>query len=197
MGREFELKYRTDPSTIPVIQEKYGPFSAITMKTVYYDTPSRILRPRRWTLRKRMENGVPVCTLKTPGADGSRGEWEVSCQTIEAAIPMLLALGAPAELTELTAEGLEPTCGVRFTRLAANVSFGESVLELALDRGEFLGGDRTAPFAEVEVELKQGRDQDAMAFGGELARLYGLQEEPDSKLKRALELAAAAERDVG
>lgn len=190
MGREFELKYRATPELLSAIREKYGPFTEIAMNTVYYDTPDGVLRPRRWTLRRRMENGTPVCTLKTPGSHGSRGEWEVACPEVMEAVPQLIALGAPRELEELTRGGVRPTCAVRFTRLAAQVSRGESRLELALDQGEFLGGSKTAPFAEVEVELKQGRDEDAAAFAGELARAYGLAEEPDSKLKRALALCA-------
>lgn len=171
------------------IREKYGPFTTITMKTVYYDTLSGVLRARRWTLRRRMENGQPVCTLKTPGDNNSRGEWEVDCPSIEEAIPLLIEKGAPEELAKLTEEGLVPTCGVRFTRLAAEVAWGESVLELALDQGEFLAGEKTAPFAEAEVELKQGFDGDAVSFGALLARTYGLTEASDSKLKRALALA--------
>lgn len=191
MGREFELKFRATPELLSAIRENYGPFTEIAMNTVYYDTPDGALRPRRWTLRRRMENGTPVCTLKTPGDHGSRGEWEVSCPDVMVAVPRLIALGAPRELEELVRGGVVPTCGVRFTRLAAQVSQGESRLELALDQGAFLGGSKTAPFAEVEVELKQGRDQDAAAFAGELAERYGLTEEPDSKLKRALALLQA------
>ena len=159
------------------------------MKTVYYDTPSGVLRPRRWTLRRRMENGQPVCTLKTPGDNNSRGEWEVDCPSIEEAIPLLIELGAPEELAVLTEEGLVPTCGVCFARLAAEVVWGESVLELALDQGEFVAGEKTAPFAEAEVELKQGSDADAISFGALLAQDFGLTEESDSKLKRARALA--------
>ena len=188
MGREFELKYRATPEQLSAIREKFGPFTEIAMNTVYYDTPDGVLRPRHWTLRRRMENGTPVCTLKIPGTDGGRGEWEVSCPEVSEAVPRLIALGAPRELEVLTRGGVVPTCAVRFTRLAARVFHGESRLELALDQGEFLGGNKTAPFAEVEVELKQGRDQDAAAFAGALTRAYGLTEEPDSKLKRALAL---------
>ena len=74
MGREFELKYRATPEQLSAIREKFGPFTEIAMNTVYYDTPDGALRPRHWTLRRRMENGTPVCTLKIPGTDGGRGE---------------------------------------------------------------------------------------------------------------------------
>lgn len=189
MGREFELKFRADAASLAAIQQKYGPFTTLQMRTAYYDNPAGTLSERHWTLRRRMENGEPVCTVKTPGDNGSRGEWETVCSSVEEAIPALIAMGAPAELAQLTAEGVAETCGVRFTRLAAPVSWGNSVLELALDQGVFIGGSAEEPFAEAEVELKQGADEDAVTFGRLLAQEFGLVPESQSKLKRARDLA--------
>lgn len=190
MGREFEVKYRATPQILCAIHEKYGNFTSLKMKTVYYDTPSGSMKARHWTIRRRMENGTPVCTVKTGAVNGARNEYEVVCTNIQEAIPQLIALGAPAELTKLTADGLIPICGVQFTRLAAPVQFGESILELALDQGEFISGQNSLPFAEVEAELKSGRDEDAILFGKFLASQFGLVPETKSKFKRALELAA-------
>lgn len=189
MGREFELKYRATPAQLAEIQRAFGPFREITMQTSYYDTPDHRLSQRRWTLRRRMENGTAVCTLKIPLPDGSRGEWEVPQENLMAAISELCKLGAPAELEELVQSGITETCGARFTRLAATLSYGESTLELALDQGALLGGGRQLPLCEAEVELKAGRETDAMAFAAQLARIYGLIPEHDSKQKRALALA--------
>ena len=80
-------------------------------------------------------------------------------------------------------------CAARFTRLAADISFGESRLELALDRGTLLGGSKEAPISEVEAELKSGQDADALAFGALLESTYGLAPEQKSKFKRARDLA--------
>ena len=38
MGREFELKFRTDADVLEKIREKYGDFTPISMETTYYDT---------------------------------------------------------------------------------------------------------------------------------------------------------------
>ena len=73
MGREFELKYRADSGNIAAIRAAFGDFSEIRMETVYYDTLDAALSRRRWMLRRRYENGISVCTLKTPLPDGSRG----------------------------------------------------------------------------------------------------------------------------
>jgi len=103
MASEFEVKYRSSPAAMELLEAAYGPFETVTMETAYYDAPGRPLAARYWTLRRRMENGRSICALKTPGEGLLRGEWETECDSIEAAIPALLALGAPEELGTLTA----------------------------------------------------------------------------------------------
>ena len=189
MGREFELKYRATEEQLKNIEAIYGEFREIRMETTYYDAPDGIFSRLHWTLRRRMENGVSVCTLKSNLSDGSRGEWEVEWGDILSAVPRLIAMGAPKELEEYTRDGVSPTCGARFTRKALTLAAGAGTVELALDQGQLLGGGRELPLAEVEVELKQGRDEDAVAFAQTLASRFGLTQEPKSKLRRALELA--------
>ena len=189
MGREFELKYRATEEQLKNIEAIYGGFREIRMETTYYDAPDGIFSRLHWTLRRRMENGVSVCTLKSNLSDGSRGEWEVEWGDILSAVPRLIAMGAPKELEEYTRDGVSPTCGARFTRKALTLAAGAGTVELALDQGQLLGGGQALPFAEVEVELKQGRDEDAVAFAQTLASRFGLTQEPKSTLRRALELA--------
>ena len=140
--KEFELKYQADGSKIAAIREKFGEFTPISMETSYYDTPDLKLAFHHWTLRRRMENGRSVCTLKVPLPDGRRGEWETECDDIHAAIPELCKLGAPADLAVLASESLEAVCGARFRRQACTVHFMGAVLEIALDHGVLFGGSR-------------------------------------------------------
>lgn len=189
MGREFELKYALTEDAFAAIRQRFGGFASIAMETVYYDTPDRDLGKLRWTLRRRLENGVSVCTFKTAGDRGGRGEWETQCGRIEEAIEPLVALGAPEQLKVLAAAGLVSTCGARFTRLAKDIESDGTRMELALDRGAVLGGSREAPLMELEVELKQGSEEEVRRFAGELAREFGLSEEPKSKFARARQLA--------
>ena len=189
MGRELELKFAASSETLDAMEEKYAPLSPITMHTRYFDTPHQAFRKRRWTLRLRLENGRPICTLKTRLSDGSRGEYETESGDIVSAIPVLLEQGAPAELEELAREGLEEVCGARFTRLARIIDVPGGQVELALDRGEFTGGGRTLPFTEAEAELKAGPDEVLARFGRALAEEFSLREEPRSKIQRAMALA--------
>lgn len=189
MGREFELKYGAEASQLEAIREAYGAFSEIRMETTYYDTFDGKLFNRRWTLRQRMENGRSVCTLKTPREDGGRGEWEVEAPGLITGIPMLCKQGAPVDLMVLTVNGIVPTCGARFTRLAKTVELADCTVEIALDRGVLTGRGKEQPLCEVEVELKSGSQEAAVAFAESLAARFGLQAEPLSKFRRAMILA--------
>ena len=189
MGREFELKYRAIPAQLGAILADFTGFREISMETTYYDTPERALAPRHWTLRRRMENGCSICTLKTPCEDGGRLEWETECDDILSAIPELIRLGAPEELTALVSGGVDAVCGARFIRQAALIELENATLELALDRGVLRGGVRMELMAEVEVELKSGDEAEAIAFARTLAAKYGLREEHTSKFRRALALS--------
>ena len=105
------------------------------------------------------------------------------------AIPELIRLGAPIELVGLTARGVTAVCGARITRLAAMVCPEGCAVELALDRGVLTGTGKQLPFAEVEVELKSGSEDAAVAFAKALAEEFRLEEEPRSKFVRAMTLA--------
>ena len=186
MGLEFELKYKADAAVQQRILEDLGPWQECAMATTYYDTPSGSLSARHYTLRCRMENQVPVCTVKTPAGDLARGEWELSGEAdIRRAIPVLCEMGAPADLEELTQEGVLPICGARFLRKTTLLEVGDTLLELAVDQGILFAGEREIPLCEVEVELKAGGMETAAAWASILARRYGLEPEPLSKFKRA------------
>ncbi len=189
MGIEFELKYRANRQQQAAIRQAFaGEEEIYQMHTTYYDTPAGSFSARKCTLRRRMENQRSVCTLKTPGGGHGRREWEVECDSIEEAIEKLCKLGAPEDVLSLAKEGLLPICGARFTRIAKTLTCGQSVLELALDEGFLTGGDRQTPLCEVEVELKEGTQEDCLAFARQIAENFGLQPESGSKFRRALAL---------
>lgn len=189
MGREFEVKYAATLEQIGALKEAFPNLTSIDMESNYYDTPDAKLGQKHWTLRRRYENGVSICTVKTPAANGGRGEWEVRCDRIEDAIPELCKLGAPQELVELTAEGIVDICGARFTRLAGPIDFVYCTAELALDQGVLTGGGRETPLMEVELELKSGSEAALIIFAETLAEKFQLLPESRSKYSRALSLA--------
>lgn len=188
MGIEYELKYAATPQALSQVESDLGgQWHRIQMRTTYYDTADGSLSARKWTLRRRLENGSSVCTLKTPAPQG-RQEYEVLCENIEDGIEELCKLGAPAELLELTAEGVCEVCGAAFTRQAKTVQLAGFTAEIALDQGELFSGENRQPLCELEVELKGGDGKLMQKYAQCLAARYGLRQESKSKFKRALSL---------
>lgn len=192
MGMEFELKYRATPPVLEEIRRSIGgTFAQIPMTTSYYDAPERALSARRWTLRCRREGNARICTLKTPGRDGARGEWECPGDDIRIAVEELCQLSGLEELRALTRNGLVQVCGARFVRRCAMISGAGFQAELALDQGSLFAGERQRKFAEAELELKEGSREALIAYAESFAVRFGLEPEPLSKFARA----AALERE--
>ena len=186
MASEFELKYRADEAVQAGIREALpGIWREIPMATTYYDTPDGALSRNHWTLRHRREGQRDVCTLKTPGANHVRGEWEVEETSITRALVPLSRMSGCLELLELASRGLVAVCGAKFTRWALDVEQPDFTAELALDRGILHSGSREIPLCEVELELKSG-DRNAMeAYARAFAHTYTLEPEGASKYARA------------
>ena len=191
MGVEFELKFLADESVFEELKRESDSWVTYDMATTYYDTPDGQCSQRYWTLRRRFENGLSVCTLKTPAGSQGRNEFETACDDICTALPILCANGAPADLLDMTANGIVEVCGAKFRRLAGRVDVNGTEVELALDKGVLTGGGKELPFVEVEVELKSGDPDTAVAYAKALAHQFHLRSERKSKYKRALDLSRA------
>ena len=190
MGTEFELKFRATPQVLQKAAEDLcGPRQQFSMETTYYDNALGQLSQRHWTLRRRLENGISICTLKTPAPDGGRAEFELECDSIEQALPELCKLSRQPELRLLTAKDVIPVCGAKFQRLAITVSLTDCTVEVALDQGVLFGGNKQIDLCELEVELKSGSRISAVAYAKALAFTYQLEQEHHSKFRRALALA--------
>ena len=190
MGLEYEKKYRASRETLDLVDNALiEPSYPLEMETTYYDTPDGALSAQKITLRRRFENGVSVCTLKTPTGTAARGEFQVEKAEITEAISELCKLSGFDELLTLTAKGVVPVCGAKFARTAREISFGNSTLEVAIDRGVLIGGSKELPLYELEVELLSGEPGDADLYGKLLAAKFSLSEEKLSKFRRALALA--------
>lgn len=189
MGVEYELKYKATPAQLALLRQSVpGPERSISMLTTYYDTSDGALSARNYTLRRRLENGVSVCTLKAPIPGRGRGEWETACQRVEDAIEILCKLGAPQELAVLVQPGVIPICGAEFTRIAKDVILPGFTAELALDQGRLFSAGKQLPLSEAELELKSGSAEAMDAFAAKLAAAMGLAPEQRSKFRRALAL---------
>lgn len=186
MGREFELKYAATPEKLAAISQMWEAWQTISMETTYFDTADGTLSAQHCTLRCRMENGTSVCTMKTPIAGLGRGEWEISSPWCAETVARLFT---NAGQESIAFDDLHPVCGAKFTRRAKVVELPGCTVEIALDAGILIGGERQIPLCELEVEFKAGDENAAIAWAKALAEKFDLQAETGSKFRRASLLA--------
>ena len=196
MGKEQEWKLAVpEPALLDELLAWEGlrPLMAETprvyrMQSAYFDAPDRRFSRRHITIRRRLENETPVVCVKVPlpGPAGCflRGEWETEGDDVAAALPRLVAQGAPAALLE--ADALRCLWRAEFLRRAVLLRFPDgSAAELALDHGTLFGPTRSMPLCELELELKEGAPGETLTLYTALQAHFGLTPEGKSKLARA------------
>ncbi|HWF78339.1 MAG TPA: CHAD domain-containing protein [Caulobacteraceae bacterium] len=136
--------------------------------SIYYDTPKGSLRRAGMALRVRRSGDAFTQTLKD-GGDGafSRGEWETR---LDGPDPDLAVLKhTPAARVLAKAGRLAPVYVVDVRRRTADVTEGDSHIEIAFDEGIAKARGEEAPFAELELELKRGPQWGLFALARRLA----------------------------
>jgi len=123
----------------------------------YYDTPDAALNQARAALRVRQSGDRFIQTLKTQGefVNGAHRrqelEWDLPGPDLDLELLEQTPLRSQVDLGEL-----ELAFETNFQRRIIMLEQAESVIEVALDSGEVLGGKQARPLYEVEFELKAG-----------------------------------------
>lgn len=204
---EAELKLRlADPACLtsiletPLLQEMSSqPPCKQTLETTYYDTPDQSLLKSRLSYRLRLSDGEWVATVKADGtSDGGlhqRAEFNVPVNNPLPEIAPFLTTEIGTRLSEAVGDfPLEPVFSTKFDRHIMNLITPDgSVIELAIDDGEIIAGDKRQAILELELELKAGQPQSLIWLGALLAAEFPLLPERDSKLYRATLLAGLAD----
>lgn len=171
---EIELKLAlptTDISSLakrlartPVLARRKA--THLYLHNVYYDTPAQLLRQQCVSLRVRRigSDAKPrwLQALKIGGSENSalsrRGEWETP---VSGPIPSLEALEA-GPWSDIDPDGsafaaLEPKFVTAFKRMRWRVRRrGGGIVEVALDIGQIVTGEKKAEICELEFELLAG-----------------------------------------
>ncbi len=206
MSIEIELKLSADPEDLPRVLalDALRPLLAAPpvvqqLVSIYYDTPEGALRQRGVALRLRRVGSRWIQTLKSKGQDQdgltTRQELETPSdgQALDFSGLDDAALRAFLE-SEALLRQLKPRFITDFERVTQLLRCADdTVIELAIDRGEVRTGARTAPISEIELELKSG-NQDRLR---EVARLLQgslrLNPESVSKAERGYRLLSPDE----
>jgi CHAD domain-containing protein len=135
--------------------------------STYYDTPPRSLTRAGITLRRRLENGVSRWQLKLPRGEDTRSEIE--------------AIGGPGDPPDTLGElltahllygNVAPVATLRTRREGVRViDESRAVADVTLDIVDVLDdGHAAGRFAELEVELVEGDEDDLEQLGRTLRR---------------------------
>ncbi len=176
-----------------------GRWSDHLQENTYYDSENGSVHRGRIALRHRRVDGRNVVTVKTPATDGTaRHEWECdfdgdSLRDALAKLPIEMEL--PAVKQVISGEtGLIPIAATDYLRRRCEAVYMGTTAEIAIDRGVLSRGALSRTFAEMEIELIEGDQQQVRALAEEIRQRLSLRYEARGKLSRAMHLRAVAPR---
>ncbi len=169
-GKEMEIKMRLDPRRIEALELskllKDAARHQKQFRTVYFDDRRHRLARKGFELRVRSEGQRHVQTVKSVGGV-VRGEWETEVSAFE---PSPAGLSkTPAGKIVKNGARLRPVFALQINRRIWTLSRGDATLEVALDDGSLEAGDERRPICEVELELKNGSEQQLYEVAAEVS----------------------------
>ncbi len=191
MSTEIELKLQLTPKMAKKLAShpllaNIAPQKQRLLNT-YYDTAQLELHARRIAMRFRKKGWQWLLTVKSaePASGGlaMRSEWETQ------ATPGVFDFSHVdneelRHFLEQASGQLEPVFTTDFRRQIWHVPFGESLIELAVDRGTIESRGKSTPICEIELEL----------LSGQVADIFGLTRLLQEKLDLHPAIASKAER---
>ena len=196
MENEIELKLIASPQFAQFLSQEISNFTILTQKNVflsncYYDTPDQFFAKNKMGLRVRQQDNTFTLTLKTNGTVQSglhiRPEYNVP---LNDAHPDLNQLAQVYPLENVQSLSLTALFSTDFQRQSWLIECGNGTqIEVALDQGEIIAQNKTAPICEVEFELKQGNIADLLYFVNELSFACDARLSQRSKAQRGYQLA--------
>jgi inorganic triphosphatase YgiF len=195
MSIEIELKLQITPKTAkkiashPLLSELKS--QKFRLLNTYFDTPSLELHNRKIAMRFRKKGEQWLLTVKSaePACGGlaMRSEWET---TGTPGIFDFSHVDNPSLRNFLneSSKTLEPIFTTDFRRQIWHIPFGESLIEMAIDRGTVESRGKTTPLCEIELELVSGKVADIFALTRALQKDHELCPAITSKAERGYKL---------
>jgi triphosphatase len=203
--KEIELKLEFDPADAarivshPALKASLTPPEERDLVSVYFDTADFALRKAGVYLRVR-DTGThyvqTIKSLKSEAAPMERDEWE---RDITSPRPELGAAEGTALAPLLTPQvraSLRPLFETLIRRKTYLVGSGDSKIEVAIDEGEIVSGQRRRPILELELELKQGETKELFRLARALAETLPLRLAVKTKAERGYELLEPGTHEV-
>ncbi len=198
-NREFELKLALSDDDFdrliahPRLSEPQLERSDKVLKSIYYDTPDLRLRDLGVTLRVRNDGKGFVQTIKADCRfeNGISNPIEVEA-LVDSPEPDLERISDKSLRRKLskavTGSSLAQAFQTVVTRTSYKLETGDSLVELALDRGEARAKRRKTPIREAELELIKGDPGVLLGICQELFAGQAIHLSPMTKAERGYRL---------
>lgn len=195
MSIEIELKLQINPKTARKITE-HPLLSALQpqklrLLNTYFDTPELELHNQKIAVRFRKKGEQWLLTVKSaePASGGlaMRSEWETAASPGNFYFDHVDNLPLRDFLCEASPR-FEPIFTTDFRRQIWHIPFGESLIEMAIDRGVVESKGKTSPLCEIELELLSGKVADIFALTRKLQMEHDLCPAIASKAERGYKL---------
>lgn len=190
-GMEMELKLELDAAGMEDLSGSDlladAPI-AVSQRAIYFDTPDQALLDAGLSLRIRKEGERRVQTVKASGATAGlfvRPEWEFDVADDE---PVLDHTSLVRALIGNGADAITPVFVVENERRQWMIGS----IEISLDDGRVIAGDRETPFVEVELEHKAGDPAAIFALARRIDAVAPVQLGVMSKAERGYRLRGPA-----
>jgi len=204
-SREVELKLECDPADAariaahPALQAGLIPPEEQDLISTYFDTGDFALREVGIYLRVRDIGGRYVQTVKAAKSDTElleRFEWEREISSPQPDLDDAEGTALAPLLTPEVRASLRPLFETRIRRRTYRIERSGSEIEIAIDRGEIVAGQRHSPISEVELELKRGETAELFHLARSLAESTPLRLAVKTKAERGFELLETGTHDV-
>ncbi|MFN3580969.1 MAG: inorganic triphosphatase [Pseudomonas sp.] len=175
MGKETEIKLRASTETLKALREHPllqpgvdGEWQRSELLNQYFDTPARDLARARVALRLRRDGEQMIQTLKSRGQSvaglSERNEWDWYLKEPKLDLALLDDSCWPEALRDIDKNALQPLFTTDFERTKVLLQRESQLdgethvveIEVALDAGRVVAGEREEAIAELELELRAG-----------------------------------------
>ncbi|WP_337188295.1 CHAD domain-containing protein [Phenylobacterium sp.] len=187
---ELELKFQLGAGALEALEGSLFPRAQAKVSQLhatYFDTPGHALRDQGFSLRVRRKGETFTQTLKhrDGGALFQRDEWETRVGGADLDLDVLA--GTPAAAA-IAGAPLAPAFTVEVERRIHVWSSDAAQIEVSLDTGAVVAGERRDPIAELELELLAGPPQALFDLARQLMDVAPLILAFESKAERGYRL---------
>jgi len=203
--QEVEIKFSCDPATMALVlkaEALKGPLAhhVKSLHTTYFDTADHRLRKAHAILRVRWSDAKdPVLCFKSVPPEQSEAfhRREIESSSPEGLPDIALFGGETTKWLKrhLGTKRLKAQFELKVQRQTLLVAHGSAEIEISVDEGLVISGEKTAPLVELELELKNGKEAGLFDLAAHLVQEFPLALSFSTKSERGFRLIGKESAD--